>query len=368
VTNSNGPSHKGGLVLHVLPSALARGAQFYARALVDLLDEPGSRHQLMSIYSGDSGIEVDLSLGEPGGAAAAVGLDPRVVLRLRRFCAELSPAVLVAHGGDSLKYLVSAFQRVPIVYYAIGTVAQPVHTSVRRQVWRAVVARSTVVAAVSNDVAAECATLLRVPDRKLVVVPNGRDGVRFHPRPEPAGHGSGPPLLLFVGHLTSGKRPDVFIELVRQLRADGMALNAQIAGDGPMREELEQPARSAGVELLGSRSDISKLMRNADLMVFPSLPEGEGMPGVLIEAGLSGLCVLATAVPGVSDVVLNGVTGAIVEVSDFCGLVDQARQLTSEPARLEEMGRAARDHCESRFSMEASASEWRHLLSRVGSR
>ena len=75
-------------------------------------------------------------------------------------------------------------------------------------------------------------------------------------------------------------------------------------------------------------------------MVFPSLPEGEGMPGVLIEAGLSGLCVLATAVPGVSDVVLNGVTGAVVEVSDFSGLCQRgaATHVGSGPPRRDGEG------------------------------
>ena len=70
-------------------------------------------------------------------------------------------------------------------------------------------------------------------------------------------------------------------------------------GDGPLRDALALPAEKARVELLGSRSDVAEQMRRADLMIFPSRPEGEGMPGVLIEAGLSGLPVVATAVPGV---------------------------------------------------------------------
>jgi glycosyltransferase involved in cell wall biosynthesis len=92
------------------------------------------------------------------------------------------------------------------------------------------------------------------------------------------------------------------------------------------------------------------------------------MPGVLIEAGLSGLCVVATRVPGVSDVIRDGVTGSLVPVSDFGALVDETRRLLSDPARRKEMGRAARDRCDSQFSMEASVASWRDLLSRVGPR
>ena len=369
MTTGNRDDSGSGLVLHVLPSAIGRGAQVYARELVDLLDEPRERHRLMSIYSGDSGIEVDLSLGAPGGASAAVGFDPRVAIRLRRFCSELSPEVVVAHGGDSLKYLVAGFERAPIVYYAIGTVAQSVHSAVRREAWRRIVARSERVVAVSQDVADECRTLLKVPATKLSVVPNGRDAVKFSPRrsgpdpSEPVGGDSNVPVMLFVGHLTSGKRPDVFIELARTLRGEGVRFEAVVVGDGPMRGELEEPSRLAGVELLLERADVAELMRGADLLVFPSLPEGEGMPGVLIEAGLSGLCALATAVPGAPAVIDDGVTGSIVGISDFGALLDEARRLLSDHVRRKEMGRAARVRCASAFSMEASASEWRGLLS-----
>lgn len=353
-------------MLHVLPSALGRGAQVYARALVDLLDEPGGRHQLMSIFSGEDGVKVDLLLGEPGGAAAAVGFDPRVAVRLHRFLKERSPGMLVAHGGDSLKYLVAGPRVAPIVYYAIGTVAPSVHAYPRRQVWRFVVARSNMVAAVSQDVADQCRKLLKVAPRKLTVVPNGRDAVKFCPLPVRGDAET--PVMLFVGHLTTGKRPDVFVDLVRTLRAQGAEFRALIVGDGPMRQALAEPARLAGVDMLGERADVPEIMRDADLMVFPSLPEGEGMPGVLIEAGLSGLCVVATAVPGVSAVIESGVTGSIVEVSDFGALVDEARRLLSDPVRRSEMGRAARKRCASLFSMEASASAWRDLLARVGRR
>ena len=58
-----------------------------------------------------------------------------------------------------------------------------------------------------------------------------------------------------------------------------------------------------GVELLGPRSDVPELLRSADVFVFTSLPTGEGMPGVLIEAGLSGLPAVSTPVPGAATVV-----------------------------------------------------------------
>ena len=53
--------------------------------------------------------------------------------------------------------------------------------------------------------------------------------------------------------------------------------------------------------------------------MFTSLPPGEGMPGVLIEAGLSGLATVSTRVPGARDVIEDGVTGFLVDIDDKRG-------------------------------------------------
>ncbi len=113
-------------MLHVIPTARARGAQREARALADELDAPGIRtHRLLTIFDGPSEVPTDLSLHIDGGDSPAQGFDPRVVLALRSMVKRLDPGLVVAHGGDPLKYLVPAMlgTRRPLVYYAIGTFA-----------------------------------------------------------------------------------------------------------------------------------------------------------------------------------------------------------------------------------------------------
>jgi glycosyltransferase involved in cell wall biosynthesis len=350
-------------IVHVLPSTLARGAQLYARALVDILNDfDGQSHTLVSLYGGSSGIPVDIALGGDGGESPAAGFDPVVALRLHRYVRKHAPDVLVAHGGDPLKFLVGSFNRPPVVYHAIGTVGPSVRAASRRRLWTWLLGKAEVVAAVSEDVARECRDLLGVTGGKLTVVPNGRDESRFKPR-DPAADAAGRrPVLLFVGRLTEGKRPRVFIDLVASLRRRGHQIEAWLVGDGPLAAELETSAREAGVEMLGERADVPELMRNADLFVFPSLPEGEGMPGVLIEAGLSGLAVVATEVPGARSVVEEAHTGCVVDTADLVGLCDTADRLLSDPGRLRAMGAAARSRCEAEFTMDASALRWRDLL------
>lgn len=170
------------------------------------------------------------------------------------------------------------------------------------------------------------------------------------------------PVVVFVGALTDQKQPHRFVDVVAALRSSGRDIEALLIGDGPLRSTLAGPAHDAGVELLGSRSDVAELLRGADVMVFPSLPTGEGMPGVLIEAGLSGVPVVATDVPGVRTVLDDGTTGHVLGVDDLDGMVAAVDALLADEGRRLAMGEAARARCVARFSLEAVAAQWLAML------
>jgi glycosyltransferase involved in cell wall biosynthesis len=354
------------LVLHVIPSTVPRGAQREARALADSLDAPGvRRHRLLSLTGSGQGTEgevaVDFALGG-GAAVSAVGFDPRLVLRLRRALAALSPALVVAHGGEPLKFLVPAMvgHRRPLAYYAIGTLAPPGHRAGRKAMWRFLARRPDLVTAEGEEVLDECRALLGVPADRLVLVPNGRDPEEYRPLADARTRSV--PVVAFVGAFTDQKRPDRFIEIVSALRARGLDFQALAVGDGPLYSALVEPARAAGVELLGARGDVARVLQGVDVLVFPSLPRGEGMPGVLIEAGLSAVPVVATAVPGVDAIVADGETGLVVGVDDLVGAVEAAALLLTDHDRRLTMGQAARRRCLERFSTEVVARGWREAL------
>lgn len=355
-------------VVHVIPTAQPRGAQVEARAMASRLDRPGERrHRVLCLFEGEDAVAVDYRLGLHGGDRPAVGFDPRAVVALRRALRRLRPALVVAHGGDPLKYLVPAMagSTVPLAYYAIGTVHRAAHQPARLAMWRGLLRRPVLVATEGQEVFDECRDLLRVPPSRLVLAPNCRDPELFRPRgdPEPAGEAPAQvPVAMFVGALNDGKQPQRFVEVVAALRDRGVALRAVLVGDGPLRPTLEDPAAAAGVEMLGSRSDVADLLRQADVLVFPSLPTGEGMPGVLIEAGLSGVPVVATRAPGVPMIVSDGETGLVVDVHDTAAMVDATAALLLDDPRRREMGRAARRWCLERFSLDVVSEQWLGFL------
>jgi glycosyltransferase involved in cell wall biosynthesis len=354
-----------GPVVHVLPTDLARGAQRYARALVDQLDSPDDRHLILTLFSSDPVIlRADRELGVPQGWWRRAGVDPRVVTRLRKALRDIKPEVVVAHGGEPAKYAALAAPRdLPIVYLSIGSAHPNLGRLSSRAMHRFYMRRADLVVAVSSDVAEEAQVLHGIPSERVVVIPNGRDPDVFRPRevrPE------GPVRLIFVGHLDAGKRPDRFVELVATLRRRGLEVEAQMVGEGPLADAISEAADSAGVEMVGRRDDVAALLAASDVLVLTSRPP-EGMPGVLIEAGLSGIAAVSTRIPGAGDVIEDGATGLLVEIDDFDGLVEAVERLVLDPGLRASMGSRARETCLQRFTLEVTADRWRGLLSGLAS-
>jgi glycosyltransferase involved in cell wall biosynthesis len=342
------------LVLHVVPEDLARGAQVHARELRRLLDGPGVRHRLVLLFGQERSVTgADVVLGAPSNLGRRVGFSASAYLRLLRCVRASRPVVVVAHGGESLKYAGLVPGRHRIVYHRIGS-PPPRTRALSRLAYRALARRVDRLVGVGRDITEHARRELQVPSARTSVIHNGRDPEAFRPGPP---RPDGQARLLFVGHLGASKRPDAFAELARAL--EGRNVTATVVGDGPLLGELR--ARYPEVSFLGRRPDVADIMRWHDILVFPG--EGpEGLPGVLIEAALSGLATVATAVPGSDEVIEHGVTGVIVPVGDDEALVSAVSELVADPERRARMGCAAGRRAEERFSITRCAEAWRDLL------
>lgn len=353
-------------VLHVLPADQERGAQVYAGQLRDALrDDPDQEHLVVTLLDSPAGAaRPDIALGVPNSPLRRA-LDPRVVARLRALIRARQASVVVAHGGEALKYVIPAAGRTPTVYYKVGLSSAELARPSRTLLYRVLAGRATRVVAVSQAIRDQLEDVLRVPAARLSVIPNGRDAQLFHPAEADAQE---PALVLFAGHLEPGKRPELFLDVVADLRRRGITCEAALAGDGPLRGRLERRCAELGVQLLGTRSDVPALLRRAAVVVMTSAPATEGMPGVLIEAGLSGVPVVSTAAAGVTEVVLDGETGFVVP-SDAAGdLADRVGQLLVDPDLRRRLGEAARRRCWETFGVTATAASWRSLVATLAVR
>jgi glycosyltransferase involved in cell wall biosynthesis len=250
-----------------------------------------------------------------------------------------------------------------IVYLNIGSV----HPKLQRW-WSAwlhsyYVQKVDCVVAVSEELADEARDLFEVPEERVVVIPNGRDPSVFDVGATQS-RSSESTRLIWIGQLDEAKRPEVFLDIIRWVLDLGYDVSGTVVGDGPARDSVEQQAARARVTLLGRRDDVPALLAESDLLVFTGRPP-EGMPGVLIEAGLTGLASVSTRVPGAQDVIEDGVTGLLVDVDDLEGLRDSVVTLVQDPLLRSRMGRAARARCLERFTVESTTHQWRTLFDRL---
>ncbi|MDO5500589.1 MAG: glycosyltransferase family 4 protein, partial [Propionibacteriaceae bacterium] len=140
---------------------------------------------------------------------------------------------------------------------------------------------------------------------------------------------------------------------------------AAIVGDGPLRDRIEPEAAAADVELLGRRSDVPDLLRESTVMAMTSAADTEGMPGVLIEAALSGIPAVSTLAAGVADVVIDGRTGRTV-TDTAEAVADGVAEFLTSTSHGESVGAHARERALKLFTIRANAEAWRALVAKVG--
>lgn len=317
---------------------------------------------MLTLFSGAAdGLGTDISLDVPGGWLRRAGLDPRAVVRLRKAIGDAGADLLVAHGGEPAKYAALAANReTPLIYLNIGSAHPRLQRWHSRLIHRFYVTRSDAVVTVSRFLAEQAVEMHGMRADKVVVIPNGRDAAEFGPGPV----SRDVPRLIWVGQLDATKRPELFISLVAWLEGRGLSVDALMVGDGPRMSELERMNSEARLELAGTRDDVADLLANSDLFVFTGRPP-EGMPGVLIEAGMSGLAAVSTSVPGADEVIANGSTGLVVAVDDFDALCEAVQRLIQQPEVRREMGDKARERCVALFSFETTADQWMNLFDRL---
>ncbi|MGZ4256566.1 MAG: glycosyltransferase family 4 protein [Gaiellaceae bacterium] len=165
-------------------------------------------------------------------------------------------------------------------------------------------------------------------------------------------HGD-PPTIVTVGRL---KAPKDHATLLRALgRLEAGSFRARLVGDGPDRplveEEIREQRLETAVALLGERDDVAEQLAEADVFALSST--SEGLPLSVIEAMAAGLPVVATAVGGVPELVVDGETGLLVPARDAKALAQALGRLVRDRELRERLGEAGRSRAEQLFDLPA---------------
>ena len=156
------------------------------------------------------------------------------------------------------------------------------------------------------------------------------------------------PLVLAMGRFHENKAFDVLLEAISKLPNTYLWL----AGDGPLRKELEAQAERLGIKprirFLGWRSDPEKLFAAADIFVCPSRHEPLG--NVVIESWAQGIPVIAADGLGPKNLIQHGENGLLFPIDGADELAGSIRHLIEEPEIIEKLVSRASQDFESKFT------------------
>jgi len=367
------------LVLHVVYRFDVGGLENGVVNLINHMPEQAYRHAILALTEitdfrhriRRSDVEF-MALHKPPGHA--VWLYPQLFKLFR----QLRPEIVHSRNLAALEVQVPAWAAgVPVRIHGehgrdVGDLDGTHVTYQRmRRIYRPFVHHYT---ALSRDLADYLAEKVGVSQNKMTQIYNGVDTVRFCPASpgvspitscpfNPAQHW----LVGTVGRMQAVKDPvmlaQAFVQaliLAPQLQA---RLRLVMVGEGPLRAQAQSVLNAAGLGALawlpGERGDVQDVMRGLHAFALPSL--AEGVSNTILEAMASGLPVVATAVGGNADLVVQGKTGYIVPTAHPQTMALRLVELASSPERAYKLGQAGRQRVQAAFSLNSMVSSYQAL-------
>lgn len=185
-------------------------------------------------------------------------------------------------------------------------------------------------------------------------------------------------VITFIGRITRDKGIEELLQAVQALRADGLSFDLVLIG--PMDSALEASSGSndnvtgerlrglPNVHAVGYTEVPERYLAISDVLCLPSYREGFGT--VVIEAAAMGVPTVGTRITGLSDAVIDEVTGLLVPPRDAGALAAALRRLIADPALRRRLGEAAHRRCVEQFDSgivnQKLVEEYARLLAQAG--
>jgi glycosyltransferase involved in cell wall biosynthesis len=294
--------------------------------------------------------------------------DIRALVRLTRVCGDGHFDVVHTHTskGGFIGRAAARLARVPVVIHTAHGFAFQETSSARAVAFYATLERLAArwcdrIVTVSEFHRTWAIKLGITSSQKIVTIQNGialdrlkitrvREDIR-----RDLGVGNSDVLLVSIGRLFPQKGLRTLLEaLPRVIRADER-IRVVLAGEGPLRAELEAQTKEAGlgrvVTFLGFRSDVGDLLNASDVVVAPTLFEGLSIS--VLEAMATAKPIVTTNIGSNLELVEDGVSALLVPPQDPVRLGEAILKVAGEPILAARLGRAGKDRFDAAFTERA---------------
>lgn len=242
-----------------------------------------------------------------------------------------------------------------------------------RPATRTATALADTVVANAEAVAQDCRLTTGCPPERIRVIRNGLDAAEVNAvgaggGAGAVGKGEGGPVVLSVGRLSREKGHELLLRASAALGREGVEHRLVLVGGGDEETVLRRRAAELGIAprvvFAGETLAVAGYYRAADVFALPSAVEG--LPNVLLEAGLFALPAVTTAAGGAAEVVVHGETGLVVPVGDEGAFAAALGRLLADPDLRRRMGEAGRRRVLREFSLPRMVREMGGLARQLG--
>lgn len=302
------------------------------------------------------------------GFDAAFKFDPRAVGRMFRYFRRANFDVVHAHlpYAQTLARIVGHTTGNVCIVSTQHTIPKKYHP-ISRTLER--ITRPLDVTTVTVSKGVKRAFLRGLDQEDWITIYNGIDVDDFQQEVQtstPVGMQDTGPNYVNVGRCVSAKSQETLIRAMEQVRKERPNAHLYILGDGPKYNEHRELVNDLGlnshVSMPGHVSPVTPYYAGGDAFVLPSVIEG--MPVTILEAMAAGLPTVASDIPGVREVVVDGETGILVPPKSPVALADAMLDV-SEPDRGQRMGSDALERVRNHFSIESTVESHLELYRQI---